>query len=77
MIHRMSGGKITDEWSESSGILELAWEQGLQVARRIQQALLPKAVPTLEGWEISTHYQSQPERSEATSATSSSWMTEG
>ena len=32
-------------------------EQELLVARRIQQASLPKEVPTLEGWEISPHYQ--------------------
>ncbi|MDQ3862677.1 MAG: SpoIIE family protein phosphatase [Actinomycetota bacterium] len=29
----------------------------LQVARRIQQALLPKEVPEPEGWEISPYYQ--------------------
>jgi serine phosphatase RsbU (regulator of sigma subunit) len=32
-------------------------EQELQVARRIQQASLPKEVPTLEGWQISPYYQ--------------------
>jgi serine phosphatase RsbU (regulator of sigma subunit) len=32
-------------------------EQELRVARHIQQALLPKEVPQLEGWEISPHYQ--------------------
>jgi serine phosphatase RsbU (regulator of sigma subunit)/ketosteroid isomerase-like protein len=32
-------------------------EQELQVARRIQQASLPKDVPTLEGWEIAPFYQ--------------------
>ena len=32
-------------------------EQELRVARRIQQASLPKAVPTLEGWQISPYYQ--------------------
>jgi serine phosphatase RsbU (regulator of sigma subunit) len=31
-------------------------EQELLVARRIQQASLPKEVPTLEGWEISPLY---------------------
>jgi len=31
-------------------------EQELLVAKRIQQASLPKEVPTLEGWEISPHY---------------------
>ena len=32
-------------------------EQELEVARSIQQASLPKEVPTLEGWEISPFYQ--------------------
>src|SRR5215213_1634521 len=32
-------------------------EQELHVARRIQQASLPEAVPALEGWEISTRYR--------------------
>jgi hypothetical protein len=32
-------------------------EQELQVARRIQQASLPKEVPTLEGWQISPLYR--------------------
>jgi serine phosphatase RsbU (regulator of sigma subunit) len=29
----------------------------LKVARSIQQASLPKEVPTLEGWQISPYYQ--------------------
>ena len=32
-------------------------EQELRVARRIQQASLPKEVPTLEGWQIAPFYQ--------------------
>jgi serine phosphatase RsbU (regulator of sigma subunit) len=32
-------------------------EQELEVARRIQQASLPKEVPELEGWEIIPYYQ--------------------
>jgi predicted ester cyclase len=32
-------------------------EQELQVARRIQQASLPKEVPKLEGWQITPYYQ--------------------
>ena len=32
-------------------------EQELQVARSIQQASLPKEVPTLEGWQISPFYR--------------------
>ena len=69
VIHRIVGGKIAEEWWEGSGLLELTQarlekeirerervEQELQVARRIQHALLPKEVPTLEGWEISPFY---------------------
>jgi predicted ester cyclase len=70
VIHRIAGGRIVEEWSEGSGILGLTQqrleqeigerelvEQELAVARRIQQASLPKEVPTLEGWEIAQHYQ--------------------
>jgi serine phosphatase RsbU (regulator of sigma subunit) len=32
-------------------------EQEMRVARTIQQASLPKEVPTLEGWRIDPHYQ--------------------
>jgi serine phosphatase RsbU (regulator of sigma subunit) len=32
-------------------------EQEMRVARRIQQASLPKEVPSLEGWQISPYYQ--------------------
>jgi hypothetical protein len=45
-------------------------EQELQVARSIQQASLPKTVPTLEGWQIAPCCQ--PERSVETSTSSSS-----
>ena len=67
-IHRISGGKITEEWSTLDVVP--VWEnlaqeirererveQELQVARSIQQASLPKEVPTLEGWRIVPHYQ--------------------
>jgi serine phosphatase RsbU (regulator of sigma subunit)/predicted ester cyclase len=70
LIHRIVGGKITDEWSQGSGLAELTQqrleqeriereriEQELQVARRIQQASLPEEVPQLEGWQISPYYQ--------------------
>jgi serine phosphatase RsbU (regulator of sigma subunit) len=70
VIHRIEGGKIVEEWTEGSDIAELTQarleqeisqreriEQELQVARRIQHALLPKGVPTLEGWEISPFYR--------------------
>jgi serine phosphatase RsbU (regulator of sigma subunit)/predicted ester cyclase len=70
VIHRIVGGKIAEEWSEGSGILELTQrrleqevrerervEQELKVARRIQQASLPKEVPEPEGWEVAPHYR--------------------
>jgi predicted ester cyclase len=69
-IHRIVGGKITDEWSEGSllGVLLPSFEreirtrerieQDLRVARDIQQASLPKEVPELEGWQIAPHYRS-------------------
>jgi serine phosphatase RsbU (regulator of sigma subunit)/predicted ester cyclase len=67
-IHRISGGKIVEEWSASGAgpFLEMLAqeirereriEQELRVARRIQQASLPKEVPQLEGWQISPFYQ--------------------
>jgi predicted ester cyclase len=71
-IHRISEGKIAEEWGGGMGLSELLRrrrleqeisereriEQELQVARRIQHASLPKQVPDLEGWEISPFYQS-------------------
>ena len=69
-MHRIVRGKITEEWSEGSGSAEIAQahleqevrkrervEHELRVARSIQQASLPKEVPTLEGWQISPYYQ--------------------
>jgi serine phosphatase RsbU (regulator of sigma subunit) len=70
IIHRISEGKIVEEWSESSGLADAMRrrlereriereriEQELQVARRIQQASLPKEVPEPEGWQITPYYQ--------------------
>src|SRR5215211_5061149 len=70
IIHRVVGGKIAEEWSEGTYAYELAQqrldhelrerqriEQELLVARRIQQASLPKEAPTLEDWQISPYYQ--------------------
>jgi serine phosphatase RsbU (regulator of sigma subunit)/predicted ester cyclase len=70
VIHRIVGDKIVEEWSEGSTLGEAMGqrleqemrerervEQELQVARRIQQAALPKEVPTLVGWQISPFYQ--------------------
>jgi serine phosphatase RsbU (regulator of sigma subunit)/predicted ester cyclase len=69
-IHRIVGGKIAEEWSQGSDLAELTQErleqeirererveQELRVARSIQQASLPKEVPTLGGWQISPFYQ--------------------
>src|SRR5215217_6149401 len=62
-IHRISGGKITEEWSLGTVGLKLMEqrreriEQELLVARRIQQASLPKEGPQLEGWQICPYYQ--------------------
>jgi predicted ester cyclase len=67
VIHRVSEGKIAEEWSESTGALEATRqrleqerieceraEQELRVARSIQQASLPKE---LEGWHLSPYYR--------------------
>jgi serine phosphatase RsbU (regulator of sigma subunit) len=68
-IHRISDDKIVEEWSQANTLhttlerLEQETrarervEQDLRVARSIQQASLPKEVPTLEGWQISPFYQ--------------------
>src|SRR3712207_6178640 len=70
-IHRISEGKIAEEWGGSLGLSELLRrqrleqeiserervEQEMRVARSIQQASLPKEVPTLEGWQITPFYQ--------------------
>src|SRR5215211_1316202 len=70
VIHRIAEGKIVEEWSEGTGLLEATRqrleqeriereriEQDLRVARRIQQASLPKEVPDLEGWQINPYCQ--------------------
>jgi serine phosphatase RsbU (regulator of sigma subunit)/predicted ester cyclase len=68
-IHRISDGKIAEEWSQANTLhttLERLEQeihererigQELRLARSIQQASLPKEVPTLEGWQISPYYQ--------------------
>ena len=70
VIHRISGGKIAEEWGLTTSDSELMGqrleqeriereliEQELGLARSIQQASLPKEVPRLEGWQISPYYQ--------------------
>jgi predicted ester cyclase len=69
-IYRIVEGKIAEEWGigtigwklrghrlEQERIERERIEQELRVARRIQQASLPKEVPELEGWEISPLYR--------------------
>jgi serine phosphatase RsbU (regulator of sigma subunit)/predicted ester cyclase len=69
-IHHISGGKIAEEWTLATTGPKLLGqrlkqeerereriEQELLVARRIQQASLPKEVPVLEGWQISPLYR--------------------
>jgi predicted ester cyclase len=69
-IHRISEGKISEEWGTGTGGSELLGqrleqemlerervEQELKVARSIQQASLPREVPQLEGWQISPFYR--------------------
>jgi serine phosphatase RsbU (regulator of sigma subunit) len=69
-IHRIVGDKIAEELSETSSVASLMEhrleeearereriEQELKVARRIQQASLPKEVPTLEGWQINPFFR--------------------
>ena len=70
VIHRISGGKIAEEWGLTTSDSELMGqrleqeriereliEQELGLARTIQQASLPEEVPRLEGWQISPYYQ--------------------
>jgi serine phosphatase RsbU (regulator of sigma subunit)/predicted ester cyclase len=70
VIHRISGGKIAEEWGLTTSESELMGqrleqeriereliEQELGLARSIQQASLPKEVPRLEGWQINPYYQ--------------------
>src|SRR5919202_5876097 len=69
-IHRIVGGKIAEEWSLGTVVSRMRGqrikqeriereriEQELLIARRIQQASLPKQVPILEGWQIGPFYQ--------------------
>src|SRR5918911_1913043 len=53
-------GKVVESWDSyysQLGLMRQSVEQELRLARSIQQASLPKEVPTLEGWQISPYYQ--------------------
>src|SRR5215210_7219253 len=54
-----SEGKVVESWDalDQLSLMRQSIEQELRVARRIQQASLPKEVPELEGWVISPRYQ--------------------
>jgi serine phosphatase RsbU (regulator of sigma subunit) len=52
VVPKLMGQRLEQEERERERI-----EQELLVARRIQQASLPKEVPQLEGWKISPYYQ--------------------
>ena len=68
-IHRLADGKIAEEWSESDNLEVIQpaleqerrkrelLEQELEVAKGIQEATLPKALPTLDGWRIASYYR--------------------
>jgi predicted ester cyclase len=71
VIQRIFEGKIAEEWGigtmgwklrgqrlEQERIERELVEQELRMARTIQQASLPKEVPTLEGWQITPYYRS-------------------
>ena len=52
-------GKVVETWDsyDQMSLMRQSIEQELRVARSIQRASLPKAVPTLEGWQITPYYQ--------------------
>jgi serine phosphatase RsbU (regulator of sigma subunit) len=59
-IFRFSAeGKVVESWDsfDQLGIMRQGFEQELRVARRIQQALLPKELPRLDGYELTAYYQ--------------------
>jgi serine phosphatase RsbU (regulator of sigma subunit) len=52
-------GKVVESWDsyDQLSLMRQSIEQELRVARSIQQALLPKDMPLLEGWQITPYYQ--------------------
>src|SRR5215204_4080281 len=71
VVHRIVEGKIAEEWGMGTMGAKLRGVrleqeirererigQELRLARSIQQASLPKEVPTIEGWQVTPYYQS-------------------
>jgi serine phosphatase RsbU (regulator of sigma subunit) len=54
-----SEGKVVESWDsyDQLSLMRQSIEQELRVARSIQQALLPKDMPLLDGWQITPYYQ--------------------
>ena len=52
-------GKVVESWDsyDQLSLMRQSIEQELRVARSIQQASLPKEMPTLEGWQIASFYR--------------------
>src|SRR5918994_4593859 len=52
-------GKVVESWDSYDQLTPMrqSIEQELKLARRIQQALLPKDMPLLDGWQIAPYYQ--------------------
>ena len=67
-------GKVVESWDyfDQLRLVRQSIEQELRVARSIQQAALPKEVPTLEGWQLSPYYQPAREVGEISTTSTSS-----
>jgi serine phosphatase RsbU (regulator of sigma subunit) len=52
-------GKVVETWDsyDQLSLMRQSTEQELRLARSIQQASLPKEVPSLEGWQIAPFYR--------------------
>jgi serine phosphatase RsbU (regulator of sigma subunit) len=52
-------GKVVESWDsyDQLSLMRQSIEQELRLARTIQQALLPKDMPLLDGWQITPYYQ--------------------
>jgi len=52
-------GKVVESWDsyDQFSLMRQRYEQELRVARGIQQALLPKDLPELDGWEVTAYYR--------------------